>query len=135
MPMEIQGKLHKVLDTKQVSDRFRKCDFVVELEDGKYPQLVSFQIVNDKIDQLAAFKVGDEVRVTFNLRGREWTSPSGEVKFFNTLDAWKVEKMGAQQSRGGAHESPPPTGVATDDIPFIACELAAEPSPIARVLR
>jgi len=136
MAFDIKGKLHKVFDRKAVSDRFTKCDFVVEMEDGKYPQLVSFQIVNDKIAQLDGLNVGDEVTVTFNVRGREWTSPSREVKYFNTLDAWRVQAT-KETKRGSARE--PDAGFgdspADDGLPFATSEMSRDVNPIARVLR
>jgi hypothetical protein len=56
-----------------------------------YPQQISFQVVQDKCDDLNNFKEGMSVEVSFNLRGREWTSPTGDVKYFNTLEAWRIE--------------------------------------------
>lgn len=122
MAFDLSGRIHTVFETKQVSDRFSKRDFVLEVTDGKYMQLVSFQAAGDKASQLDGLKPGDEVSVAFNVRGREWRSPSGEVKYFNTLDAWKVTRTGATQSRGGSHETPPPSMPTTtpvdDDCPF-----------------
>jgi len=75
MGIEITGKLHTINDTKQVSERFSKREFVVELADNpKYPQLVLFQLTGDRCAQLDDHKVGDEVRIEFSLRGREWRS-------------------------------------------------------------
>src|SRR5690349_814792 len=91
MGMEVTGKLHTIFDTKRVSDRFTKREFVVELADGKYPQTVLFQLTGDRCSQLDGLAVGTEVRIEFSLRGREWTSPAGEVKYFNSLDVWKLE--------------------------------------------
>jgi len=140
MAFDIRGKLHQVSETHQVSERFSKREFVVEIADGKYPQLVSFQATGDRIAQLDGLAVGDEVDVTFNLRGREWTSPKGEVKYFNTLDVWKVAPVPTSKpaSRGGSHE--PPTAPRDefgfpDDIPFATCDMAFEPSPIAKLVR
>jgi hypothetical protein len=100
MGIEITGKLHTINDTKQVSERFSKREFVVELADNpKYPQLVLFQLTGDRCTQLDEHKVGDEVRIEFSLRGREWRSPQGELKYFNSLDVWKLESARAQQSR------------------------------------
>src|SRR5439155_2063975 len=83
MGIETTGKLHTIFETKQVSERFTKREFVVELADNpKYPQTVQFQLTGDRCTQLDEFKVGDEVRIEFSLRGREWRSPSGEVKYF-----------------------------------------------------
>lgn len=104
MPINMRGKLYEILEAKQVSDRFRKQEFVIEVEDGRYTQVICFQVVNDKIEQLADFAIGDEVDVTFNIRGREWKSPSGEVKFFNTLDAWKIDAVGGQRQQSMRRE-------------------------------
>ena len=84
MGMEATGKLHTIYETKQVSERFTKREFVVELADNpKYPQVVLFQLTGDRVTQLDDMKVGDQVRIEFSLRGREWKSPKGEVKYFN----------------------------------------------------
>jgi hypothetical protein len=101
MGMETTGKLHTIFDTKQVSERFTKREFVVELADNpKYPQVVQFQLTGDRCSQLDGMRVGDEVRIEFSLRGREWRSPSGELKYFNSLDVWKIEPARANV-RGG----------------------------------
>lgn len=150
MGMEVTGRVHAIFDAKQVSERFTKQDFVLELIDNpKYPQVVQFQITGDRISQLYGVQVGDQVRVEFNLRGREWRSPQGETKYFNTLDVWKVEPKSARGAGGGngggsggrqrqnERFSAPPGGGDNpdDDIPFASCELAHEPSPIAKVIR
>lgn len=104
MGMEAIGKLHTIYETKQVSERFTKREFVVELADNpKYPQVVLFQLTGDRVSQLDDMKVGDQVRIEFSLRGREWRSPKGEVKYFNSLDVWKIEPAhaGRSDSRGG----------------------------------
>ena len=118
--MEVSGKIYKVDETKQITERFRKREFVVEIEDGRYPQTVLFQLTGDRCEMLDGFAVGDEVKLDFNLRGREWTSPKGEVKFFNSLDVYRLEKQGAQQK--AADDEPPlpeePPGWVDDDLPF-----------------
>lgn len=114
MGMEATGKLHTIYETKQVSERFTKREFVVELADNpKYPQVVLFQLTGDRVTQLDDMKVGDQVRIEFSLRGREWKSPKGEVKYFNSLDVWKIEPLRAGRGRqqGGDPrdmDAPPP---------------------------
>ncbi len=106
MGIEATGKLHTIFDTKQVSERFSKREFVVEMSDNpKYPQMVLFQLTGDRCAQLDQFAVGDDVRVDFSLRGREWKSPAGELKYFNSLDVWKVEPARANASRGRRNDS------------------------------
>src|SRR5690242_19174135 len=101
MGIEATGKLHTIFDTKQVSERFSKREFVIELADNpKYPQVVLFQLTGDRCSQLDGMRVGDEVRIEFSLRGREWRSPSGDVKYFNSLDVWKIEPARAGRGRG-----------------------------------
>lgn len=103
MGIEAIGKLHTIYETKQVSERFTKREFVVEIADNpKYPQTVLFQLTGDRCSQLDGMNVGDQVAIEFSLRGREWRSPSGEVKYFNSLDVWKIMPARANQSaRGG----------------------------------
>ncbi len=102
MGIETIGRLHIITETKKVSERFSKREFVVEIADNpKYPQLVQFQLTGDRCEQLDRFSVGDEVRLDFSLRGREWKSPSGEVKYFNSLDVWKVEPARGGGGGGG----------------------------------
>jgi hypothetical protein len=125
MGIEVSGKLHTIFDTKQVTERFQKREFVLELSDNpKYPQVVLFQLTGDRCDQLSRLRVGDEVRVEFSLRGREWRSPQGEVKYFNSLDVWSIEPLRAGRSDGAPprdDEPPPPSDEhrpELDDIPF-----------------
>ena len=128
--MEVTGIIKVKYDTNVVSERFKKRDFVLTVEPGSpYPQHVSFQVVQDKVSMLDSFNVGDEVKVLFNLKGREWTSPQGEVKYFNTIDAWRIEKIGSGQSNqqsqqhnsASSENTTPPvftSNSADDDLPF-----------------
>src|SRR5688572_18626179 len=105
MGMEASGRLHTIFDTKQVSERFSKREFVVEMSDNpKYPQVVLFQLTGDRCSQLDGMNVGDHITIEFSLRGREWRSPAGEVKYFNSLDVWKVFPARAN-ARGGRNQS------------------------------
>ena len=88
--MQQKGKIKQISDEQVISDKFRKRTIWIETED-KFPQVVEFQAANDKCDLLNSLEVGAEITVHFNLRGREWTNQSGEVKVFNTLDLWKIE--------------------------------------------
>ncbi len=106
MGIQVNGRLHAIFETKQVTERFAKREFVLELTDNpKYPQLVLFQLTGDRVDAVEAFKVGDEVRVDFSLRGREWAGRGGEVKYFNSLDVWSLERSGGGGSSTGAGSS------------------------------
>lgn len=132
MGMETVGKLHTIFETKQVSERFSKREFVVELTDNpKYPQTVLFQLTGDRCAILDDFKVGDAVMVEFSLRGREWRSPAGETKYFNSLDVWKVEPArgaaNVSSGRGGSRNTQ--RGAAADPRSDAAPARDYEPRP------
>lgn len=96
--MEVTGQLKIKFDTQKVSEKFQKREFVLSTDlSTPYPQHVSFQVTQDKCALLDSFNPGDELKVQFNLRGREWNGPQG-VKYFNTLEAWRIEKVAAGMS-------------------------------------
>lgn len=125
--MEVVGQLKLKYDTQKVSDKFQKRDFVLATDlSTPYPQYVSFQVTQDKCTILDSFNQGDEIRVQFNLRGREWNGPQG-IKYFNTLEAWRIERAagGTQQQSSqpqdhGNHQSPTFNSSISDndDLPF-----------------
>ena len=98
---KLKGTVKLIKDTVQISDKFAKREFVINYSESMYPQDILFQSVQDKCSMLAGFSENEEVEVSFNLRGREWTSPQGEVKYFNSLDAWRIEKIGQGMPQGG----------------------------------
>ena len=95
--MNINGKIIKIDETETFTN-FSKRSFVLEVTDNpKYPQLISLQFILDKCPVLDHFQIGDSVDVAFNLQGREWVNPeNGESKYFNTLQAWKINKLEAE---------------------------------------
>lgn len=108
---KMKGVIKMIKQTQQVSDKFSKREFVVtDRSEEKFPQDIMFELTQDKTALLDNIMEGQEVEISFNLRGREWRSPQGEVKFFNTLNAFKVD----------AGEPIPVATVATDDndLPF-----------------
>lgn len=87
------------MEIQQVTATFRKREFVVEFsENPMYPQFILFQLVQDRVELIGGYNVGDMIDVSFNLRGRQWNSPSGETKFFNSLEAWRINPAQAQTS-------------------------------------
>jgi len=91
MTYTITGKLSLISNTQQVTDKFAKREFVVSVLDGQYEQLISLQFSQDKCTLLDSYKIGQEVTVSFNLKGRKWTDKQGNDKYFNTLEAWRIE--------------------------------------------
>jgi len=121
--MEVQGKVKMIGETETVGNNgFRKRDIVVTT-DEQYPQHISVQFVQDKTDLLNNYQVGQDVKISINLRGREWVSPQGETKYFNTIQGWRIEGVQTQSPQG---QTPPPAfEPATDlkeedhdDLPF-----------------
>lgn len=111
--MEITGKIKKIDETKTYgASGFRKREMVVTTEE-QYPQMLQVEFVQDKCDLLNTYQVGEEVKVSINLRGREWINPEGEAKYFNSIQGWRIEKMQA---------------VATNEVPPVAAADAFEPA-------
>ena len=90
--MEVIGKIKVINAVQQVSASFKKRELVVTTAE-QYPQFILIEFNQDKCDLLNQFKVGDEVNVSINLRGREWINPQGEAKYFNQIQGWKISKV------------------------------------------
>lgn len=121
--MNIEGKIHKIGETQQISQKFQKREIVIKTE-GDYPQFIGCQLTQDKCHLADQFSVGQEVNASINLRGREWTSKTGEVKYFNTLEIWKMttsSELGSPQ--GGIDRNFQEDAISDlpnqqDDLPF-----------------
>ncbi|MBL0104405.1 MAG: DUF3127 domain-containing protein [Bacteroidetes bacterium] len=119
--MQITGTLKVKKEEQAVNDRFKKREFVLVDNSSQYPQFISFQLTQDRCTLLDPVQTGETITVHFNLRGREWTSPQGEIKYFNTLEAWKIDRnaAGGSTSYDQAPEymdNAPVSG--KDDLPF-----------------
>lgn len=123
---EIEGKLKIINDVQTFSSGFTKREFVVEVEDGKYPQMVKFECIKDKTSLTDGFSLDDPVKVTFDIRGNEY-----KERFYVNLNAWKLEKLeggpgaDAGSPQYGDEDAPPGVGDPPadfaeegDDIPF-----------------
>jgi len=112
--MQVAGKIVAIMPTQVVSEKFSKREFVVETP-SQYPQQILFQLTQDKCSLLDGLQVGQEVDVHLNLRGKSWVNPQGETKYFNTLEAWKIDVLGnapqPKQPTTPAHEE-------ESDLPF-----------------
>ena len=93
--MEVTGKIRVINPEQQVSASFRKRELVVATEE-QYPQFISINFVQDKCDLLNSYNVGEAVKVSINLRGREWVNPQGETKYFNDIQGWRIERLKAE---------------------------------------
>ena len=124
--LTFKGTIKLLFETQQVSEKFRKREFVVVETGSPYPQEIQFQTVQEKVDLLEGFNPGEEVEVSFNLRGRAWTSPKdGITRYFNSLDVWKINRVGAttgnQQTSSNSMKpvaDVPVDANGDDDLPF-----------------
>lgn len=91
--MEVLGKIKAINAEQQISASFKKRELVVTT-DEQYPQTIIVEFTQDKCDLLSSYTIGEEVKVSINLRGREWVNPQGETKYFNSIQGWRIEKAG-----------------------------------------
>jgi hypothetical protein len=122
--MEIKGKVHEIGTLQQVSETFKKRDLIIEYaENPTYPEYIRFEALQDKTALFDSLKAGDEVEVSFNLRGRPWTNKEGVTSYFNSLVVWRLTTL---TNTAGTTETPqyaPPVDLNTpageeDDLPF-----------------
>ena len=125
--MEVQGKIKLIGETQTFgSNGFRKREVVITTEE-QYPQFLMIEFVQDKTDLLDNYQVGQQVKISINLRGREWINPQGETKYFNSIQGWRIESLQQDNTSG---EMPPVAPVEAfepvddlneeeyDDLPF-----------------
>lgn len=131
--MELQGTIKKLFDTQTFASGFQKRELILSTQE-QYPQPISIEFLQDKINLLDQVSVGDDVKIGINIRGREWTSPQGETKYFNSITGWRIEKVASSNfneptqampssNQGGAAPSQasnenPFADDEDDDLPF-----------------
>lgn len=99
--MEVVGKVKVINPEQQVSASFKKRELVVST-DEQYPQHILVEFVQDKCDLLNTYSVGESVKVSINIRGREWVSPQGETKYFNAIQGWRIERLASDTATTSA---------------------------------
>lgn len=101
--MEIQGRIKQIFPSQMIGQNgFEKRDLVIVTEEN-YPQTIIIQFTQQRCDLLDSLQVGQNVKVYINIRGREWTNPQGEIKYFNTIEGWKIEVI---QTTNVANQQP-----------------------------
>ncbi len=99
--MELKGKVHEIGALQQVSETFKKRDLIIEYaENPTYPEYIRFEALQDKTGLFDSLKVGDNVEVSFNLRGRPWTDKTGKTSYFNSLVVWRINTL---NNAAGSH--------------------------------
>lgn len=121
--MEIKGKVYEVGATTQVTDSLKKRELIIEyIENPQYPEYLKFEAIQDRTALIDAAKVGDDVEVSFNLKGRKWTDKTGKVVYFNTLQLWKLNVLSGGAGAASTPEYAPPVDISSapddDDLPF-----------------
>ena len=117
--MELQGTVKNIGETQTFASGFQKRELVL-LTEEQYPQPIQIDFLSDKIDLLNDVSEGESVKIGVNIRGREWTNPQGEVKYFNSITGWRIEKVSGENTNTQApqpntFEKPAPI---TNDNPF-----------------
>ena len=115
MPFEITGKVIEVLPVVQVSDKFRKREFVIEKKEtggtAVFIDYIKFQLVQDKCELINESFLHDDIKIWFNIKGNKWER-DGKVNYFTNLDAWKIER-----ASGASTDQAPPKHNVMDDMP------------------
>jgi single-stranded DNA-binding protein len=141
MALEVIGKLIEKHPTMQISERFKKREFVLDITEevngNAYPNFAKMQAVQNRCEILDNFSEGDMVKVSFNIRGNKWEK-DGKVNYITSLDAWRIERANAgdnnayqapQQQAPQQFQAAPPqnnnfnsgsnsTNTTVDDLPF-----------------
>ncbi len=127
MAFEITGKIIDISPVNQVSDKFKKREFVIEKKEAGgsavFIDYVKFQLIQDKCDLINESFLNEEVKIWFNLKGNKWER-DGKINYFTNLDAWKIEKTSSGSSRDqntSSHvtlEDIPPENDELSDLPF-----------------
>lgn len=126
MAFEITGRLTEKFDTQNISDKFKKREFVIEYRDNpnsSFTEFIKFQLTQDRCGLADGFQVGQDVKIWFNLRGRKWEK-DGVVNYFTNLEAWKIEAASAVPASAPAAAAALPNAPAfpaddsTNDLPF-----------------
>ena len=126
MSFELSGKLIEKFDTTKITDSFQKREFVLETSDDQsgrtFTEHIKFQLTQDRCNLLDDFNINDNMKVSFNIRGRKWEK-EGRVNYFTNLEAWKIEALGQGSATPAEKEEIPKTPFPQsadedDDLPF-----------------
>ena len=128
--MELQGTVKKIFETQTFASGFQKREMVIQTQE-QYPQPISIEFLQEKVSLLDNVSEGENVKVGINIRGREWTSPEGVTKYFNSISGWRLEKImdnagsqptqatpAPQQTEAPVSKENPFADEEDDDLPF-----------------
>ena len=90
--MNILGKLIEIFDTVLITETFKKREFIIQdNKNPEYPEFIKIELIQDKVDLLDTLNIGDEINVLINIKGRKWEDKEGNIKYFNSIQGWKIE--------------------------------------------
>ena len=122
--MELLGKIKLIGDIKTYGDNgFRKRELVLTTEE-QYPQHILIEFIQNNCELLDNYSIGQTVRIGINIRGREWESPDQGIKYFNSIQGWRIESLDDQVMDSAAEDLPidsdnyPKDDLTEDDLPF-----------------
>ena len=118
--MELQGTIKKIFDIQTFASGFQKRELIL-LTQEQYPQPISIEFLSEKTSILDNYSEGDDVKIGINIRGREWTSPQGETKYFNSITGWRIEKVASTNFNEPTQATPAPAKApqaAANENPF-----------------
>ncbi len=116
--MNIKGKLVDIFDTIQVTETFKKREFIIEdNKNPEYPEFIKIELIQDKVNLLDTLNIGDEINVAINIKGRKWEDKEGNIRYFNSIQGWKIEteNQGMSQDTG---EEDMNQEIDDSDLPF-----------------
>jgi hypothetical protein len=120
--MDIKGKVYELGRTEQVTDSLKKRELILEyIDNPQYPEYIKFEAIQDRCNLLDSVRVGDNVEVSFNLKGRPWTDKTGKKTYFNSLQLWKVSVLSSSTTDSTPTYAPPIDLTSTpdgSDLPF-----------------
>ncbi|MCT4238517.1 DUF3127 domain-containing protein [Elizabethkingia anophelis] len=109
--MELTGIIKKKGSVQTFGSGFQKAELVLQTEE-QYPQPILIEFLSDRTDLLNSVIEGDKVKVGINIRGREWQSPDGEVRYFNSITGWRIEKVSGDSTQSANSD------FYDDDLPY-----------------
>ncbi|MFY7786997.1 MAG: DUF3127 domain-containing protein [Thermoflexibacteraceae bacterium] len=123
---QTKGKLHVKYDTQQVTEKFKKREFVLEIQESQYPEYIKFQLTQDKCSLLDKYQQGDVINVHFNLKGKPFQSKTGEMVYYTNLDVWRIDTQADAAPTNTANYATAPSSMPNDvplptdadDLPF-----------------
>jgi len=115
--MNIKGKLVEIFDTVQITETFKKREFIIQdNKNPEYPEFIKVELIQDKVELLNSLNVGDEINVLINIKGRKWEDKEGNIKYFNSIQGWKIESEGSNMNQENEQENI--NQDSDDDLPF-----------------